>query len=356
MRALVGLLLYVGVAHADGIGAGAAVGAGGQGDATYSALELGVDAQWRGARLGVGGRAVWIDGEWRDRDWRAASDAVRAVRLLEVRADWFALAGGALAPAQLAHVADGHRAALDDRPRTGARAAATGERVAIGVEIDDVLAPSLVGGALAWNVTDAVRMHGAAAVDPEVARSAIELAAGRVWSGERAAAEVGGGVVVEPDVGVHAIVFAELATDRAGARWFANVEGRAGSGTVGGAFGPLHRLERDLFEGTRGVGGAITIGAVSERIGWARASVRARPELGTLASAAIGAPMGRWLQASAWFAATQQVAAGAGELRVAWARRYSTVIEVARMYDTEVMMPTPAWSATAWFGITTDSR
>jgi hypothetical protein len=205
-------------------------------------------------------------------------------------------------------------------------------------------------------VTETVRVHGGAAVDPEVEMSAVELAIGRVWKSEHeAVAELGGGVVVEPGRGAHAIVFAELAADRAGARWFANVEGRAGSGTVGAAFGPLHRLERGLFEDTRGVGGAIAIGAVAERIGWARASVRARP-LGTLASVALGAPMGRWLQAGAWFAATRQHAAGAGEVRVAWARRYSTVIEVARMYDTEAMLPTPAWSATAWFGITTDAR
>jgi hypothetical protein len=352
MRALIVLLLYVGVARADGIGAGAAVGAGGQGAATYSAIELGVDAQWHGARLGLGGRGVWIDGEWRDRDWQEASDAVRAVRMLEVRAGWFALAGGALAPAQLAHVADGHRAALDDRPRTGARAVANGERVVVSAEIDDVLDPSLVGGAVAWDVTKAVRVHAAAAVDPTAA-SAIELAMGRTFKGEQAVAEVGGGFVGEPELGAHGIVFADVAIERAGARWFASVEGRAGSGTVGAAFGPLHRLERDLHEGVRGVGGAISVGATAENVGWVHASVRARPALGTIASAAVGAPMGRWLQAGAWIAATRRYAAGAGELRVAWARRYSTVIEIARMYDTDAMLPTPAWSATAWFGITT---
>ena len=102
MRALLLLLLYVSVARADGISAGAAIGAGGQGDATYGGIDLGIDAQWKGARLGLGGRAVWLDGEWRDRDWQSAQDAVRAVRLLEIRAGWFALAGGALAPAQVA--------------------------------------------------------------------------------------------------------------------------------------------------------------------------------------------------------------------------------------------------------------
>lgn len=353
MRAVCALLLYVSVARADdGLGANAALGAGGQGDATYSGIEVGVDAQWRGARLGIGGRAVWLDGEWRDRDWREASDAVRAVRLLEVRAGWFALAGGALAPAQIAHVADGHRATLDDRARTGARVAMTSEVVTLGAEIDDVLDPSLAGGAVAWNATETVRVHAGVAADPTKGGSAIEASAGRMWKAESSAAEVGGGVVVEPERGVHALAFAEAAIDRAGARWFANVEGRAGSGTVGGAFGPLHRLERmrDDIDG-RGVGGAIAFGAVAENLGWARASVRARPTLETIASIAVGAPAGKRVQLGAWFAATRAYAAGAGEVRVAWAKRYSTVVEVARMYDTDAMEPVAAWSAVAWFAI-----
>lgn len=353
MRALVVLLLYVGSARADGIAAGAAVGAGGQGTGTYSALDLAIDAQWRGARVAVGGRGVWIDGEWRERDWQHASDAVRAVRLVELKAAWFGLAGGALAPAQLAHVADGHRATLDDRPRAGVRIAANGEKVTVGAEIDDVLDPSLVGGAVAWDVTDAVRAHAAAAIDPIAAHSAIELSLGRAWKGKQAVAELGGGFVGEPGRGGHVIAFADFAIDRAGARWIARAEGRAGTGTVGAAFGPLHRLERAFAAETRGAGGAITLGAIAERHGWARASVRSRPGLGTLASAAIGAPMGRWLQAGAWIAATRRHVAGASEVRVSWARRYATVIELARMYDTEAMQPTPAWSATAWFGITT---
>ncbi|HLL23558.1 MAG TPA: hypothetical protein VK427_15580, partial [Kofleriaceae bacterium] len=167
MRAVAfGLLLYASVAHADGVGVGAAVGAGGQGDATYSAIDAGLDAEWRGARIGVGGRAVWIDGEWRERDWANARDVVRVLRVFEVEAGVFAMAAGRLAPAQLGHVADGHRAALDDRARTGARAIVNGERAVGGVEIDDVLDPSLVGGALRADVGDAWRVRAATAVDP----------------------------------------------------------------------------------------------------------------------------------------------------------------------------------------------
>ena len=354
MRALVVLLLYVSAARADGIGAGAAVGAGGQGNATYSAIDLGIDARWRELRLGLGGRAVWLDGEWRERDFAERRDAVRVIRLVEVRAEWFALAGGALAPAQLLHVADGHRTALDDRPRTGARASAVGERASITAEIDDVLDPSLVGGALSCQFSERWRVHAATANDPIARLSAIELALGRRWEGDRAVAEFGGGFVAEPRLGASAITFVDAVIERGGARWFASGELRAGSGTVGAAFGPLHRLERSSHDGATGVGAAASVGVAAERLGWLRAGVRARPERGWLASASLGAPMGRWVQTSAWIAASRDAVAGAGELRITWARRYSTVIEIARMFDTEEMSPAPAWSATAWFGIATD--
>ena len=354
MRAALVLLLYVSVARADGIGAGAAVGAGGQDDSTYSAIDLGIDARWGDARVGLGGRAVWLDGEWRERDFAERRDAVRVIRLLEVRAEWFALAGGALAPAQLLHVADGHRAALDDRPRTGARASAIGEHTSITAEIDDVLDPSLVGGALAWQFSERWRAHAATAIDPIASLSTIELALGRRWEVDRAVAEIGGGVVAEPGLGASGVTFVDAVIERAGARWFAYGEARAGSGTIGAAFGPLHRLERRLHDGVNGVGAAATLGVAAERLGWLRASIRSRPELGWLASGSLGAPMGRWLQASAWIAASRDAVAGAGELRIAWARRYATVIEIARMFDTEQMAPRAAWSTTAWFGITTD--
>ncbi len=354
MRALFVLLVLARAAHADGIGVGAAVGAGAQGDATYSGIDVGVDAQWRGARLGLGGRAVWIDGEWRSRDWQEAADAVRVVRLLEIGAGPFALAAGGLSPALIAHVVDGHRAALDDRPRTGVRAAVVGERVDVGAEIDDVLDPSLVGAAAAWEFARPWVMHAAGAIDPGVERSAIELAIGRRWRGDRATAEVGGGFVGEPELGgAQAITFVDGSVERGGARWLASAEVRAGSGSVGAAFGPLHRLERTTMMGTRGVGAALSLGAIAN-IGWVRAGIRARPELGPLAQVSAGAPLWKWLQAGAWIAAGRRATAGAAEVRVAWARRYATMIEVARMYDTDAAMPTPAWSATAWFGITTN--
>ena len=56
---MIALLGLGGVAAADdGLRVGAAVGAGGQGSATYGALELQLDALWRGVRLGLGARGL----------------------------------------------------------------------------------------------------------------------------------------------------------------------------------------------------------------------------------------------------------------------------------------------------------
>lgn len=353
--AVAGLGGLAGPARADdAIAVGAAIGAGGQGDATYGAVALSLDAEWHGARLGLGGRGVWLDGQWRARDWARPRDAVRALRWFEVAGApgdvQLALAAGGLAPAQLAHVADGHRAGLDDRARTGARAALASRTLAVGLEIDDVLDPSLVGGALAWQVAEPWGVIAATAIDPDTSLAAIELAGSYRRQREGSRLELGAGAVGEPDLGASALVFGSAQLDRAGARWSASAEVRAGTGTVGAAFGPLHRLERTRHTGEAGVGGAIAVG-VADDAGWVRAGVRARPRLGTLGTLTAGAPMGRWLQAAGWIAASPDAIAGAAELRVAWAKRLASAVEVARMYETDVMDPRPAWSLVAWFAI-----
>ncbi len=350
------------------LGVGVAIGAGGQGGATYSAIDLGLDVAWRGARLGLGGRGVWLDGTWRTRDWRSAADAVRVIRLFEIAATpggvQLALAGGSLAPAQLAHVADGHRAVLDDRPRTGARAGLASRRFAAGLEIDDVLEPSLIGGALAWQLAPPWGVSGATAIDPGISSesqprstttlAAIEIAVARRWEHVRARTDVGAGIVGEPALGASAVAFAATTLERAGARWSARGELRGGTGTVGAAFGPLHRYERTRHLGEGGFGGALALG-VAGTPGWIELGVRARPELGVLATASAGAPMGRWFQAGGWLAAARDTTAGAAELRVSWARRMSSTLELARMITvTDEMEPVVAWSASVWFGIASD--
>lgn len=347
-------LLLASPAAAD-VQLGAGVGAGGQGGASYSALEARLDAAALGARLGLGARVVWLDGELRP-DWQDARDAIRILRLFEVSGELgaeLALAAGGLAPAQLAHVADGHRAALDDRARTGVRAAATTATLALALELDDVLDASLAGGALAWQFSDGWVARGAAAVDPAIDEAAIELSLARRWERDDARLELGGGGIGEPGFGYAAIAYADATVDRGTIRFTGNAELRAGSGSVGAAFGALHRLERtEIYDRSRrGAGGAFAVGLTSPS-GWLRIGFRARPGLGELLSVAAGAPANRWLQAGAWIAATEHAAAGAAELRVAWTRRFASAIELARMYDTDAMQPAPAWSATAWFAAT----
>jgi hypothetical protein len=356
--ALALILVLAGPARGDDVlGVGAAVGAGGQGTATYGALDLTLDAEWHGARLGLGARGVWLDGDFRASDWDHASDAVTVLRLLEVHSAGgaVALAAGALAPAQLAHVADGYRAALDDHRRTGVRAVATTQTFALGLEVDDVLSPALAGGAAALQVTPAWSARAAAAVDPTRGEATTELALARTWSALHARTEVGGGLVYEPGFGASALAFAGIERDAVGARWRASADVRAGTGSVGAAFGPLYRLERaELWQHSETGAGAGASASVAASRGWITASVRVRPGRGVIGAVSAGAPMGRWLQAGAWAAASRDAAAGAGELRVAWAKRLSSALQIARMYDTDVMTPSAQWSVTAWFGATSN--
>src|SRR5450755_1255868 len=111
MRRLVLLFALVRAAHAD-VTASASIGAGAQGDATYGALELRLDQQWRDAKLGLGVRGVWDDGVFRRSDWSGISDAVTIVRDFEAidRLDdggHLAIAAGVLAPSHIARIADG---------------------------------------------------------------------------------------------------------------------------------------------------------------------------------------------------------------------------------------------------------
>ncbi len=404
-------------AQADDLAIGASVGAGGQGDAGYGALELRLDAEWRGIRLGLGGRAVWEGGALRTREWSRPLDAIALLRHLEAHLGPAALAAGALAPSTLGHVADGYRAALDDRPRTGARLAiatrglpardrdrhsdSNSDRdgrdgrddrddrddrdVDIGidiealVEIDDVLDPALVGGALAWHVTPAWGLRTATAVDPATSRVAIEAGAARRWERDDSRLELGASLVTErwlstgatpaSKLGGGAVGFASAAFDRAHARWTVDADLRVGTGTNGAAFGPLYRAERApsvndansamstpaiLDDVHAGVGGGLRASVTSDR-GWLSLGGRWRPGLGALGTLTAGAPMGRYLQAAGWIAATPRATAGAAELRAVWATHYSSSLQLARMYTGDAMTSAlaPAWSATVWFGVST---
>ncbi len=343
-------------ADAGDVSVGAAVGAGGQGPATYGALELRFDAAWpdAGVVVGLGGRAVWDDGVFRKTDWASAADAVTIVRDVRVvralgEGVTLAAAAGGLAPSHLADVADGYRAALDDLPRTGARVAVAADAIAATAEIDDVLDPALVGAAATWQLAPPWAAFAAIAVDPGAspmlrAHEAIEAGVMR----HVARIELAGGVMVEPDSGAAAIASARTALDRGDVRFTAAADVRAGTGDVGSAFGPLYRAERALVWMRSGVGaGAGASFGVAAPAGWVDASLRERPGLGALAALAAGAPLGRYVQAAGWLAAARDASAGAAELRVAWARRLFSSLQLARMIHAD---DSSAWSLTVWFG------
>lgn len=394
---LAAVLLAAPSARADDVAIGAAVGAGGQGDAGYGALELRLDGEWRGIRIGLGGRAVWEGGAFRTREWSRPVDAIAVIRQLEAHAGPVALAAGALAPSTVGHVTDGYRVALDDRARTGVRAVLVtrglerarrrgdgrddrDDRSAIDLdasaEIDDVLDPALVGGALAWQVVPAWGLRAATAVDPSTNRVALEAGIARRWERDDARVDVGASLLGERWVsgpalgpterGLGVVGFASASLDRAGARgtmtrWAIAADIRAGNGSNGAAFGPLYRAERAaILDDTRaGIGGGLQ-GSVTSARGWFAIGGRYRPGLGSLGTISAGAPMGQRLQAGAWLAASPRVMAGAAEVRAAWATHFYTSLQMARMYienDSMTAMErsslVPAWSATVWFGAST---
>jgi hypothetical protein len=347
-------------AHADAPSLGAAIGAGAQGDATYGALELRLDAAWPGVRLGLGARGVWDDGVFRRADWASVADVVTVVRDLElvheVDGATLALAAGRLAPAHVGHLVDGYRAALDDRWRTGVRTALWSHDVDAEAEIDDVLDPALVAVAARWRFAPPWGAQLAIAADPG-ATTAIEAGVVHRYEAERARLDVGGSIVAELSLGASAVVYGDATAERDGVRWTVRGDVRAGTGSVGSLFGPLYRVERlgvmSLYDRARrgelsGAGTGVAVGAAIPA-GWLELGARARPGLGGLVVASGGAPMGRWLQAAAWLAASRRDAAGAAELRVAWAARLYSALQVARIYQLDAM-PTPAWSVVAWFG------
>src|SRR5450432_276757 len=169
MRRLVLLFALVRAAHAD-VTASASIGAGAQGDATYGARELRLDQEWRDARLGLGVRGVWDDGVFRRSDWSSIADAVTVIRDFEAvdelsSGGHLAIAAGVLAPSHVARIADSYRSTLDDRWRTGVRGAAITEDTEAAVEIDDVLDPVLIAGAVNYQLAPPYGAHLAVAID-----------------------------------------------------------------------------------------------------------------------------------------------------------------------------------------------
>ena len=380
MRVLVaGALVLVAVPARAEVSVGASVGAGAQGTTSYGALDLRLDAAWTDVRLGLGARGVWDDAVFRRGDWNSAGAIVTLVRDLEatrvVGDTRLALAAGALAPSRIGHVADGYRVALDDRFRTGIRAAAQHEHLDAVLEIDDVLAPALIGGGVRYAMSPPWSMHLALAIDPaapamdgEHVASAIEAGASTRFEDNLARAVVGVSVVAELSLGASAVAYGTAVIERWGIRWTARADVRAGTGTAGSQFGPLYRIERLAHDGRpslwdraqagelSGASAGLAIGGAAPA-GWLELGARARPGLGGVLFASAGAPMGTWVQVGGWAAVGRDDAAGAAELRVAWAKRLFSALQTARIYrfdhvSNDAMDPIAVWSVTAWFGAT----
>jgi len=349
MRLAVLLFAMPALAHAD-VGASAAIGAGAQGEATYGALDVTLTATWPGVRLGLGARGVWDDGTFRRADWSRPEDVVSIVRDLEASWGPLALAAGRLAPAHVGQLADGYRATLDDRWRTGVRAAATTDDLAVSTEVDDVLDPALLAGAVRWQFARPWAMHAAIASDPAHA-TALEAGVAHRSERDHARLDAGASIVAELGLGASAVAFTDAALEVDDVRYTLRADVRAGE--TASLFGPLYRIERTReVTGHLGLGAGLTVGA-SARAGWVELALRERPGLGGLAALGGGAPMGRYVQAGAWAAVSRTDAAGAAELRVAWAKRLFSAVQAARFYRLDTM-PAPVWSLTAWFGATSD--
>ncbi|MBV8759262.1 MAG: hypothetical protein JO257_18390 [Deltaproteobacteria bacterium] len=126
------------------------------------------------------------------------------------------------------------------------------------------------------------------------------------------------------------------------------------AGETASPFGPLYRIERTRpLVGHTGLGAGLTLAAAMPAATF-ELQLRERPGLGGLAAIGGAVPMGRAVQAAAWAAVSRRDAAGAAELRVAWARQLFSAVQAARFYRLDDAMPAPVWSLTAWFGATTD--
>lgn len=353
-------LLAPGVAGAE-VSVGGSVGAGAQGASAYSALELRLDSAWDHAHAGLGVRGVWDGGAFRRSEWTSAWDAVAIVRDAGVSGHVgdaeLAIAAGALAPAHVGTLVEGYRVSLDDRWRTGVRAVARSSTLDVTAEVDDVLDPALIAGGARWMMAPPWGLLASLASDPGHV-TAFEAGGFRRLEIEHARADLGVSIAGEVPYGASAVAWGNGAIERGDVRFTARADVRAGTGSVGGAFGPLWRVERLAPEMHRGLGGGAGASfGVAAPAGWLEIGGRVRPDRGGIAVASAGAPMGQRVQAAVWAGVGRDEAAGAGELRVAWARSMFSALHVARLYrfdaaSTGTMTAEPIWSVTAWFGAT----
>jgi hypothetical protein len=194
--------------------------------------------------------------------------------------------------------------------------------------------------------------------------TAIEAGASRRFATPSSRTDVGMSILAELGLGFSAVGYVESSVTSGDVRYTLRADARGGSGTTGAMFGPLYRVERvDLYQrahaGELEGGGLGADLGVSVPAGWFELGLRSRPGLGMLATASAGAPMSKRWQAAMWAAASSDDAAGAAELRVAWAKQLFSAVQAARIYQftdppSGMMMPNAVWSVTAWFGAQTN--
>ncbi len=346
------------VSHAEsGITTSAdfALGAGTLAGQWYAGSDLRLDTQWRALQLGLGARFDAVDGRWQSADFAERRDVVRLLRYARWTQRWtagsLAIAAGNLAPLTLGAVALGYRPSLDLRRRVGVAARIVNGSTQIESWLDDVLTPSVLAGSLSTAVRPGWHARIALAADIRIAdlpdhaaHSTVEVSLRRLGTVEQLQLQGGGGAVVEPGVGMSVVMFGQAEMRIGSLRLTGNADVRAGSGTVGAAFGPLYRLERvaavagqSLWMvadrgGLNGVAAGATLTLARPDVGWVAASLRHRPGLGSLATATFGLPMGPRWQAGAWLAASETAFAGAAELRWQWSSRWWTAAEISRGY------------------------
>ena len=380
-----------GVAHGITTSADFALGAGALAGQWYAGADIRLDTQWRALQLGIGARFDAVDGRWRSADFAQQRDAVKLLRYARWTQRWdggaVAIAAGNLAPLTLGTVAMGYRPTLDLRRRVGAAARVVHGNTNVESWIDDVLTPGVVAGSLSVAVRPGWHARLAIAADVSIASvnvdhggstdatyGTVEVSLRRLGTIEQLQLQGGAGAVVEPGVGVSAVVFGQAELRVHKLRLTGNADVRAGTGTVGAAFGPLYRVERAAAVagqslwlvadrgGLNGVAAGASLTVARPDLGWIAASLRHRPGLGSLATATLGLPMGPRWQAGAWIAASETIVAGAAELRWQWSSRWWTAAEVARGYGlasdsmaTDPMLPMRAGSyAALWAGARID--
>lgn len=363
-----------------GMSATLTLGGGIEGVAQLAVIDGRVDGNWqlRGGgnlAIGIGARLRLRDGDIVKSDWDDRRDAVTLLRYLEVTREVGSVALGAalgpLADVKLGRVFRGYTTAIDaDVIHPGVNAAAAWSGGRVDAMVDDVLRPTMVGGAATVGLTSQWSGNLSLGLDvggsPEAMAAfqadplaQVELGATR-WLGERdVGISVGGALVLSPGEGGALLADANFARQVGAALVKVGLEARTGTGAGAVApFGPLFLVQRErdpmmMPELGTWLGGALSASVATPTIGEFSGELRRRADTGWQATSRllVGAP--EPVQVGSWVAVDRDDVAFAGELRVRWSERTLSRLEVTRSFardENDVLRPRLALMA--WFGTT----